>query len=194
MLTFDEFSNVVKHVLRRFPLTKQHIGRMVDMFETYDKDRNGLLDMDEMYTLLHDVDKKMTNLPAVSGIRVRRILTNRGASLSLSQTAQVASQQGAYLGSTLNFLAKYANDPEKAREKINPFDYHHFGALAYLGNTAVGEFNTGAPGGFKMLGQAWALYLWRGVYWSEQVSLRTRLNLSIDWSKTALFGRDISNV
>jgi hypothetical protein len=84
MLTFDEFSNVVKHVLRRFPLTKQHIGRMVDMFETYDKDRNGLLDMDEMYTLLHDVDKKMTNLPAVSRIRARGILTKRTFSHSLS--------------------------------------------------------------------------------------------------------------
>lgn len=44
------------------------------------------------------------------------------------------------------------------------------------------------------IGGLWALYLWRSAYWNEQVSLRTRLNLSIDWSKTALFGRDISNL
>lgn len=36
------------------------------MFEKYDKDHNGLLDMDEMRTLLQDIDSKMTNLPAVS--------------------------------------------------------------------------------------------------------------------------------
>lgn len=101
----------------------------------------------------------------------------------------MAAQQGAYLGASLN---KLANDEEDA--KTAPFDYHHLGTLAYLGNTAVGEFNTGTPGGFKMLGGLWALYLWRSIYWSEQVSLRTRLNLSIDWSKTALFGRDISSV
>lgn len=64
-LTLSEFENVVRHVSRRFPLTKQHLGKLVEMFETYDKDHNGLLDMDEMRTLLHDIDSKMTNLPAV---------------------------------------------------------------------------------------------------------------------------------
>jgi NADH dehydrogenase len=45
-----------------------------------------------------------------------------------------------------------------------------------------------------MIGGLWALYLWRSVYWSEQVSMRTRLNLSIDWTKCAIWGRDISTV
>ncbi|CAO3592042.1 unnamed protein product [Absidia cylindrospora] len=173
MLSLDEFADVVKHVSRRYPLTKQHLGRLVDTFEAYDKDKNGLLDMDEMHTLLHDVDNKMTNLPA---------------------TAQVAAQQGSYLGRYLNVLSSKNDDQGKTTHAVLPFDYHHLGTLAYLGNTAVGEFNTGTPGGFKMLGGLWALYLWRSVYWSEQVSLRTRLNLSVDWSKTALFGRDISSV
>ncbi|KAI8327727.1 hypothetical protein BC941DRAFT_364392 [Chlamydoabsidia padenii] len=172
-LTFDEFKDVVRHVSRRFPLTKQHLGKLLDTFNKYDKNRNGLLDMDELHTLLQDIDSKMTNLPA---------------------TAQVAAQQGSYLGKYLNELVKQNNDEVKTEQIMNPFDYHHLGTLAYLGNTAVGEFNTGIPGGFKMLGGLWALYLWRSVYWSEQVSLRTRLNLSIDWSKTALFGRDISSV
>ncbi|KAI8081474.1 pyridine nucleotide-disulfide oxidoreductase-domain-containing protein [Halteromyces radiatus] len=173
MLTMEEFAHVVKYISRRYPLTKQHLGQLVEMFDTYDKDKNGLLDMDEMRTLLQDVDSKMTHLPA---------------------TAQVASQQGNHLGHYLNVLAKEKGDEDKTNAQVNPFDYKHLGALAYLGNTAVGEFNTGTPGGFKMLGGLWALYLWRSVYWSEQVSLRTRLNLSIDWTKTGLFGRDISSI
>lgn len=36
--------------------------------------------------------------------------------------------------------------------------------------------------------------LWRGVYWSEQVSLRTRVLLMLDWVKRGIFGRDLSRV
>ncbi|KAI8140727.1 pyridine nucleotide-disulfide oxidoreductase-domain-containing protein [Fennellomyces sp. T-0311] len=96
----------------------------------------------------------------------------------LPATAQVASQQGAYAAKVLN--GNYER----------PFEYRHLGSLSYLGNTAVGEFNWG----YKMIGGLWAMYLWRSVYWSEQVSTRTRMNLSLDWTKQALFGRDISIV
>lgn len=37
-----------------------------------------------------------------------------------------------------------------------------------------------------------AEYLWRSVYFSEQVSLRTQMLLMMDWSKRSVFGRDIS--
>ena len=73
---------------------------------------------------------------------------------------------------------------------MGPFQYRHLGTLAYLGNTAVGEL----PWGYKMIGGLWAQYLWRSVYWSKQVSMRTRIYLSIDWTKRAVFGRDISTV
>jgi NADH dehydrogenase len=93
------------------------------------------------------------------------------------------------LAKYLNRLAE--NDSEKTtKSAIGPFRYNHLGALAYLGNTAVGDFNFG----FQMIGGLWALYLWRSVYWSEQVSMRTRMNLSLDWSKCAIWGRDISTV
>lgn len=103
----------------------------------------------------------------------------------------MASQQGQYLGKYLSQIAGL--DPESEEHKsrqVGTFTYNHLGTLAYLGNTAVGEFNWG----FKMIGGLWAMYLWRSVYWSEQVSMRTRANLSIDWTKRAVFGRDISIV
>jgi NADH dehydrogenase len=36
------------------------------MFEKYDKDKSGSLDLSEMKTMLKDIDSKMTHLPAVS--------------------------------------------------------------------------------------------------------------------------------
>jgi hypothetical protein len=36
--------------------------------------------------------------------------------------------------------------------------------------------------------------LWRGIYWSKQVSMRNRVLVTIDWIKAALFGRDLSNL
>lgn len=53
-----------KRLVRRYPLTKQHLNRVAQLFEEYDKDHNGVLDMDEMKALLYDIDKRMTNLPA----------------------------------------------------------------------------------------------------------------------------------
>lgn len=38
------------------------------------------------------------------------------------------------------------------------------------------------------------MYLWRSVYWSEGVSMRTRLLLLVDWVKRGIWGRDLSKV
>ncbi|KAI9027140.1 hypothetical protein CLU79DRAFT_717193 [Phycomyces nitens] len=166
-LTRSEFGLCIDHMRKKFPLTEQRLESVKDLFDEYDTDNNGTLEIDEMRNMLVSVDSEMTNLPA---------------------TAQVANQQGRYLGRYLNTLA--VKDSQTAEQILGPFHYSHMGALAYLGNTAVGEFNKG----FKMIGGLWALYLWRSVYWSEQVSARTRVNLSIDWTKRAIWGRDISTV
>ncbi|ORX57479.1 nucleotide-binding domain-containing protein [Hesseltinella vesiculosa] len=171
-LDMDEFNEVVRRLSRRYPLSKEHLRYIWAHFEDYDADHNGKLDVQELRTMLKDVDSKMTHLPA---------------------TAQVASQQGQYLAKYFNALTKYHGDAEKVDTDLGAFDYHHMGSLSYIGNTAVGEFNLGGDSHFKMLGGLWALYLWRSVYWSEQVSLRTRLNLSIDWTRLMLAGRDISS-
>ena len=64
------------------------------------------------------------------------------------------------------------------------FEYRHLGSLAYIGNSAVFDFN-----GLSFSGGLMAVYLWRSVYFAQSVSLRTRILLAMDWSKRALFGR-----
>lgn len=118
------------------------------------------------------ISKKMTNLPA---------------------TAQVANSQGVYLGKKLSKVAKviHTQNTEQLPDDYDvykPYTYRHMGSLAYIGNSAV--FDIG--GGWSFAGGLVAMYLWRGVYWSEQVSLRTRALLMIDWVKRSLGGRDLS--
>jgi NADH dehydrogenase len=101
-----------------------------------------------------------------------------------NQTAQVASQQGKYIGKKLRKLAESkevleANivPPTAADEAVgSPFHYSHLGNLAYIGNAAVFDF-----GRFSFMGGLAAMYAWRSIYWSEQVSARTRALLMIDW-------------
>jgi NADH dehydrogenase FAD-containing subunit len=99
-----------------------------------------------------------------------------------SQTAQVASQEGKYLGRKLSkFARRRQRDPLALNngddEAVsNPFSYHHLGSLAYIGNAAV--FDLGRA---SFMGGLVAMYAWRSVYWSEQVSARTRALLMIDW-------------
>jgi NADH dehydrogenase len=64
------------------------------------------------------------------------------------------------------------------------FEYKHLGSLAYVGNAAIFDIN-----GYGLSGGLLAVYLWRGVYFAQSVSLRTRCLLAMDWSKRALFGR-----
>jgi NADH dehydrogenase len=99
------------------------------------------------------------------------------------QTAQVAAQQGKYLGYKLHLLAAkrdtlLANDlPAETDEAVSgPFTYRHLGSLAYIGNAAVFDL-----GRFSFTGGLAAMYAWRSIYWSEQVSMRTRALLMIDW-------------
>lgn len=39
-----------------------------------------------------------------------------------------------------------------------------------------------------------AMYAWRSVYWSEQVSSRTRALLMFDWIIRGIWGRDLSRL
>ncbi len=67
--------------------------------------------------------------------------------------------------------------PEGADDAVaQPFRYTHLGSLAYIGNAAVFDL-----GRFSFMGGLAAMYAWRSVYWSEQVSMRTRALLMIDW-------------
>jgi NADH:ubiquinone reductase (non-electrogenic) len=119
------------------------------------------------------------------------IVGDDGKIAGLPATAQVASQQGNYLAKILNQVGKHDPSEWKSVEpKLNSFVYRHFGNFAYVGKqSAVMDFGSGRNvGGFG----GW--FLWRSAYLSKQVSLRTRVLLAWDWTKTILFGRDISRI
>jgi len=128
---------------------------------------------------------------------------------SYAPTAQVASQQGAYLARVLMQIAKRETlaaklkagrrDPAVEEEvmkqlekiKIKPFHYSHQGSLAYIGSDkAIADlpvFN----GNFASGGVATYLF-WRSVYLSSLFSLRNRMLVGTDWLKVKIFGRDVS--
>ncbi|WPH04550.1 FAD/NAD(P)-binding domain-containing protein [Acrodontium crateriforme] len=172
-ITYNDWRGVAKRVKSRFPQAADHLRRLDKLFESYDKDKSGTLDFGELSELLKQIDSKLTSLPA---------------------TAQRANQQGVYLGRKFNKLAQAApgmlinqvadGDIDEAVYKA--FEYRHMGSLAYIGNAAIFDFN-----GLSFGGGLLAAYLWRSIYFAQSVSLRTRCLLAMDWSKRALFGRDM---
>ncbi|GMK55424.1 hypothetical protein CspeluHIS016_0204800 [Cutaneotrichosporon spelunceum] len=151
----------------------KHIQKNRDVFTEFDKDARGHLSLNEVAEMFVKMTSKATVLPA---------------------TAQVAAQQGEYLGRMFGKL-------ERRREELgmtdinvlddaahyHPFRYFHLGSLAYIGNSAA--FDVGGYGG---TGGLLAMYAWRSVYWGMQVSMRSRFMLMLDWVKRGLFGRDLS--
>jgi len=174
-ITFAEWRQVAQKVKQRFPQASDHLRRLDRLFQQYDKDQSGTLDFGELHELLVQIDNKLTSLPA---------------------TAQRAHQQGQYLGRKFNKMAQALpgmvinemdyGDLDEAVYKA--FEYKHLGSLAYIGNAAVFDIN-----GLSFSGGLLAVYLWRSVYFAQSVSLRTRILLAMDWSKRALFGRDLMN-
>lgn len=169
-----EFAKMMTYIKRKFPTTEKHFNKIENVFDKYRRE-NGTLGLNELADMFIEISKKITALPA---------------------TAQVASQQGAYLGKKLSVVAQQHLDETALRNGVyddpddmlyEPFKYKHMGSIAYIGNSAVFDFN-----GFDWAGGLLAMYLWRSVYLSECVSLRTRCLLMADWIKRALFGRDLS--
>lgn len=92
----------------------------------------------------------------------------------------MASRQGKYLANVFNSIAPEANK--------SPFTYEHAGTLAYIGND---EAIADLPGGWK-IGGALTYFFWRSAYLSNLFSLRNKALVLFDWTKTTVFGRDIS--
>lgn len=135
-------------------------------------------------------------------------------------TAQVASQEGIFLGKLFNSMAKaealenhaqyLATELQAAEDKaplekeliftkkelarvkrIDPFIYHHSGALAYIGgDRAVADVKSWA-GNYSAGGSLTYLF-WRSAYLSMCFSGRNRLLVLMDWIKAKAFGRDVS--
>jgi NADH dehydrogenase len=174
-ISYQDWRGIAKRVKQRFPQAANHLRRLDKLFEQYDLDKSGTLDFGELRELLHQIDSKLTSLPA---------------------TAQRANQQGEYLGRKFNKIAQAA--PGMALNDVDygdlddavykAFEYKHLGSLAYIGNAAIFDYN-----GYGLSGGLLAVYLWRGVYFAQSVSFRTRCLLAMDWTKRALFGRGMLN-
>lgn len=141
-------------------------------FLSMNRDRE--VSIEKIQAMLRNIDLKLKSLPA---------------------TAQVASQEGKYLGTMLNDLAKthlrsqMVVPHRMALEAQRPFIYRHRGMTAYVGHDhAVIDF------GNLWLGDRFlALWLWRSIYLNEQVAFRTRFAVAIGWLKKILFGRDLTS-
>lgn len=132
----------------------------------------------------------------------------------LPATAQVANQQGAWLAKNLNVegkkfalheriqaLEKQLGEKEAPSQvaglkqqveqlKLEPFKYHHQGALAYVGDEkAIADLKL--PFMKKMLPLQGIVghTFWRLAYLNELISARSQFMVLIDWLKTRLFGR-----
>lgn len=173
-INFDEFEVMLRRVRRLFPTSQLHVEKVRDVFERYDSDKDGNIGLNELAEMFQKISNRLTALPA---------------------TAQVAEQQGKYLGKKLARLASSGHDQLQKMDiqddpediLYEPFSYKHLGSLAYIGNSAVFDLN-----GFNLAGGLAAMYLWRSIYWSEGVSMRTRLLLLVDWVKRGIWGRDLS--
>jgi NADH:ubiquinone reductase (non-electrogenic) len=112
-------------------------------------------------------------------------------------TAQVASQQGKFLGRAFRDLGAA---PTEA------FSYSHKGTMAYIGESkAAFQLKTKAPDYFfwralygtnemdmSILGPA-GFAVWRGVYFTKLYSFRNRFNVFTDWLRGYTFGRPIAS-
>lgn len=101
---------------------------------------------------------------------------------SFPATAQVAMQEGKYVAKVLNQLGA-----GRTVESMAPFRYKHLGMLAYIGkHEAVADLPQTTSKGFS----TWLF--WRSAYLTRLVSLKNKVLVLFDWTKTIVFGRDVS--
>jgi NADH:ubiquinone reductase (non-electrogenic) len=94
-------------------------------------------------------------------------------------TAQVAQQQGKYLGRAFR--------RQRAGRPVAPFSGKSMGMLAYIGGgVALADLPQ-----VKWSGRG-AWLFWRSVYLTRLVSLANKVKVLFDWGKAAVFGRDAS--
>ncbi|KAH7105374.1 NADH dehydrogenase [Auriculariales sp. MPI-PUGE-AT-0066] len=174
-----------------------------------------------------DLMKSIGSLQAGKrGLQVDDHLSVRGAEGSIwalgdctqtsyAPTAQVASQQGAYLAKLFSQMAKReeleknlqvlraagedaGEDAKKVEGALQrhgtfaPFHYSHQGSLAYIGSDKAISDLPFWGGGNLATGGLMTFWFWRSAYLSTLYSLRNRTLVGADWLATKIFGRDVS--
>ncbi|KXJ94472.1 hypothetical protein Micbo1qcDRAFT_132514 [Microdochium bolleyi] len=138
-------------------------------------------------------------------------------------TAQVASQEGAFLARLFNNMAhteeletqirelstglnlKPGNAAEAATQiesaerqlrrikDVKPFHYSHQGSLAYIGSERAVADVAWFNGNLASGGKLTYLF-WRSAYLSMCFSTRNRVLVALDWVKGKVYGRDVSRL
>eukprot|EP00035_Acanthoeca_spectabilis_P037029 m.43202 g.43202 ORF g.43202 m.43202 type:complete len:471 (+) comp8401_c0_seq2:122-1534(+) len=107
----------------------------------------------------------------------------------LAALAQVAEQQARY-------VARDVIGGHRSNNK--PFELFLLGSMTQLGwgKGVVDMTHVGNPHGNEIglgtISGPLAFIMWRGVYFTRQLSIRNMLLIPMHWFKTMLFGRDIS--
>lgn len=131
------------------------------------------------------------------------------ADASLAPTAQVASQEGAFLGKHLGEVAVLDDlKLQRANEKdvnkaaaldsqihrasnLPKFVYEHQGSLAYIGDDRAVADITWFGKNYSSSGFLTYIF-WRSAYLSMVFSMRNKFLVAMDWTKAIVFGRDLS--
>ncbi|ODA80028.1 hypothetical protein RJ55_02986 [Drechmeria coniospora] len=104
---------------------------------------------------------------------------------SYPATAQVASQQAAYLAKQLNLDSGGRRHGEAKGRAA--FTFRNLGSMAYLGSwRAIHQSSAD-----ELKGRA-AWILWRTAYLTKSMSVRNKIMIPVYWFITWVFGRDIS--
>jgi len=99
--------------------------------------------------------------------------------VDLPPTAQVAQQSGKHLAKELNRAV--------LGEPMRPFKYKHRGMMAYVGSRrALADLGAIQGRGFT----TWLF--WRSAYLTKLVSFKNKFLVVMDWTRSTIFGRDIS--
>src|SRR5882757_6531903 len=88
ILSLPIVSNPVVKIKQRIPMAEDHLAKVKELFHLYDSDADNSLSLNELLNLLIEIGKRITALPA---------------------TAQVAAQQGKYLGKKFHKLARVSS-------------------------------------------------------------------------------------
>lgn len=160
VLSRTEFNNLIKTIAHKYPQLQFYSRKVSSLFDEHDENNDGYLSLDEFEKGLIKADSMLKTLPS---------------------TAQVASQQGSYLGKALCLLER-GIEPQ-------PFTYYHRGFFAKVGSTdAVADL----PILKRTLHGIFPWYMWGAVYLSKQYSFKNKVYVGFDWFKTKVFGRDLS--
>lgn len=165
-----EFDAFLRQLLAQRPDKAVMLKDLAVAFRDADTDGDGSVSLDEFKAFLRRVDTAATTYPA---------------------TAQVANQQGAYVAGLLS-------SPLQPSSAFPAFDYHHLGSLAYVGGDSAVVDLSGTPTALQFFGKTFdgavSMIFWRASYWNMQLSVRNKIQLLGDWSRTRVFGRDVSRV